>query len=167
MDLRKDGLPGLVSLSVSLLLTLLGALLFSLVPSFLHLSIPLSSFGFLFLFLHLQFLFFLCVSLSSLVYMSLLPSLFPISEYPPHPFSTSPRNSRVCVDRVNIYSTESSLRRLCLFFFLQLVLGRMSNNEPDPLTWFVASVTDISWPQQHVDNEMLQLSSCQKYWYLI
>lgn len=82
--------------------------------------------------------------------------------------TSSPRKSRVAIDCVNVYSTESSLKWLCLFFFLQLVLVRMSNNEPDPLAWFVASVTDIIWPQQHVDSEMLEWSSCYFpfHWYL-
>lgn len=69
--------------------------------------------------------------------------------------------------RLCIYSTESSWK-LWLFFFLQWVLGRMSSNEPDTLAWFVASVTDIIWPQQLVDNAMLQLSPCHCsfHWYL-
>ena len=122
----------------------------------------LKFFQFLSLSLNLQFSFFpLCfkISLSPVYHISLSksPSWLLI---PFHPFSASPRTSRV-VETSNIYSTESSLKRLCLFFFLQLVLGRMNGNEPNPLAWFVASVTDIIWPPQPEDSELFQLSS----WY--
>ena len=116
-------------------------------------SLPVSQFAIL--------IFPLCfkISLSPVYHISLSksPSWLLI---PFHPFSASPRTSRV-VETSNIYSTESSLKRLCLFFFLQLVLGRMNGNEPNPLAWFVASVTDIIWPPQPEDSELFQLSS----WY--
>lgn len=136
-------LPLSVCLSVAYCL-LLGApylfLLYLPFPTLLHL---LKFFPFLFPFLHLRFSLFLCVSESPSYHRyitSISLSFFPVSEYPPHPFSTLSRNSRLRGGSVNIYSTEFSLRSLCPFPVFQLVLGRMSNIEPDPLAWFVASV---------------------------
>lgn len=131
-----------LSLCVSLLLTVcfLGHLTCF---SCTFLSRPSTSLEVLFPFLHLRFSLFLCVSESPSYHRyitSISLSFFPVSEYPPHPFSTLSRNSRLRGGSVNIYSTEFSLRSLCPFPVFQLVLGRMSNIEPDPLAWFVASV---------------------------
>lgn len=51
------------------------------------------------------------------------PSLFPISENLPHPFSTSLRNSRVDVDCMSIYSTEHS------WTFLFLAVGARQDEQ--------------------------------------
>lgn len=71
--------------------------------------------------LHIQFTVFLCIS-KSLPYhqhiTSLSLHLSPISEHPPWSSFTSPGNSWVDVDYVNIFA-ESSLRRISLpFLFL-------------------------------------------------
>lgn len=153
LDLGKDGLPGFASLSVCLLLTIcfLGFTLpFSPVLSFLHpstsfavlsVSFPVSLFAIL--------IFPLCfrISLLSPVYHIYLFKSLPNLRLPSPPLLyLTQKLQAVCVDRVNIYSTEFH-RRLYLFFLLELVLGSMNNNEPDSSAWFVALVTDITWSQ--------------------
>lgn len=171
-DLGKDGLPGFASLS---LCCLQPAFLNTLpTPTPFFLSPPLCFLKFfqvLSLSLHLQCSFSLCVSKSPCFCWdstSLSLNLFPVCLNTLLSLLYCTQKLQGESDCVNIYPTESLLKRLCLFFFLQLVLGRMNGNEPDPLAWFVASVTDIICPSQHVGSELLQLSSCHFsfHWYL-
>lgn len=46
-------------------------------------------------------------------------------------------------------------------FLLAVGAWQDEQNEPNPLAWFVVSVTDIIWLlQPEEDSELLQLSSC-------
>lgn len=112
-----------LSVCVSLLLTVcfFGApylfLLYLPFPTLLHL---LKFFPFLFPFLHLRFSLFLHVSESPSYHRyitSVSLSFFPVSEYPPRPFSTLPRNSGLRGGSLSIYSRvlfEEALSFPCL-----------------------------------------------------
>lgn len=149
-----------------LLSALLGTLPFPSVPpfpqSFISLEVlsvyfPVSPFTILIF--PLCFKIFLSLPIDHISFSKPLPNLW---------MSSSPLlylTSRLCVD-LWIFICQSPLWRGFVFFFLQVVFGRMGSNEPDPLAWFVACVTDKTWPWKHMDNEMLQLSSFQPYCYL-